>query len=788
MNQSDRLTAETYLAPLKEAWKKRVELAQEDKKAFDAVAEQCDKFFSADHGFMWEAPFRTKFMGNASEEPRWKITIAKAFELVAIFGPTLFWKYPNRQINGYKPLELTPDLFGDPNDPNVGGMFQQILANEQREASVSRMRNNLMETYLNYSQREQTGGGLARHSRLAATEALVKGRGCLWPKAYQFPGSSRTLTGCFYGTVDNLLIDPDAQDPCLTDAKWIAKKHRMPTWEVERLFGYKDGSLEGRGTHESSDSVSTRMGDQDRQDRRNGKTFDQMEWYEIWSKGGVGTRLSDVYSDLHVAFEDVVGDYAYLCITDSINYPLNAPPNIMMKADDEQVKRMFRWRCADYGPEYPAYLDGRWPVCLLDFYNKNNCVWPIAPMAPGLGELIAINALMSTLVANAYDESQRIIGYLDSAAQDVESQLKGNKNPAYIKITEGVTQSVKDAVEFINHPPMNSDIFAAIDRLMQMFDKRTGLTDLVYGLNVGGVASRTAADIKAKQENLSVRPDDMASQVEGWQSEAAQQEKFLAAWNVEGQDIRPLLGEVGSYLWDELIVGGDPETLVREMKATVEAGSVRKPNKQRDADNINQTIQYLIPSLEQHANATTDTTPLNNFLDRWGDAIDMDMTGLKMGPRQPPPPPPEQQQAMQQQQQMEMAKQQAEVQIKQLDVQIKQMELVLKGIELELSQNNGQMEAATKQMEFQFGQAKHEQELQHTDEKFDQSLLHGRREFVQKLLHQAREAKQKLLSQQALDEQKVDTADELGDAKVEQARAMARAKPKTNGATSASNK
>jgi hypothetical protein len=68
-------------------------------------------------------------------------------------------------------------------------LYQQFQQeNAQRGPSMTRSAR-LLEMYLNYTPTEQPGGGLATHASDAITEALVKGRGCLWPRPYFMPGS-----------------------------------------------------------------------------------------------------------------------------------------------------------------------------------------------------------------------------------------------------------------------------------------------------------------------------------------------------------------------------------------------------------------------------------------------------------------------------------------------------------------------------------------------------------------------------------------------------------------------
>ncbi len=201
-----------------------------------------------------------------------------------------------------------------------------------------------MDTYLNYAQREQPGGGLKQESLMAIIDAIVKGRGILKTEPYRFPGSDKTLTRSVYVDVEDFYVDPDSRRANLTDANWIAIRHCEPWYEVERKFPHIErGLLQPAASGETVESLAANGDASDRSRRERGLTNDLVVWYEIYSKCGVGTRLKRVKSSLHEAFEEVVGDYARICITENLKYPLNFPPKLAEIADDDLAVEAFDW-------------------------------------------------------------------------------------------------------------------------------------------------------------------------------------------------------------------------------------------------------------------------------------------------------------------------------------------------------------------------------------------------------------------------------------------------------------
>ena len=404
----------------------------------------------------------------------------------------------------------------------------------------------------------------------------------------------------------------------------------------------------------------------------------------------------------------------------------------MRQSDDESVRRMFEW-------PVPYWRDDKWPCCILDFYRKPRSAWPIAPLGPGIGELSYMNIFMSQIAGRAWTSSRNIVAVLEAAAKHVEGPLKSGDETIILKLPQ-ILKDINSTVSFLKQPDLNPDIYNVMDRLTQAFERRVGLNELLYGLNPGGVQSRTATDIEAKREYVNVRPEYMAGKVEAWMGEAADMEKYCARWFVEADDVRELVGEVGGYFWTSHITDEDPELVVREMRATVEAGSARKPNKQRDAQNVNTVLHVLFPEFSKHADATTDTSALNALVQKWGEAIDMDVSDMMLGPRQPAPPSEEAMAAQHEMQQAEMAKQQAEVEKKQLEVEGKRMDIEGKQIDLVASE----ADAERHELEIDMHQEKHELELDQDQERHEQELEQSWDEHDQKLEQQSDEHRQKL--------------------------------------------
>lgn len=617
------------LKPLVSTWANAIKAAEKDRAPWLETADMCRQFYSGSVGFMWNQRFRQKHLNNLPE-CKFQITIAKAFELVSIVGPTLMWNLPGRVATGYEKLEIPPEFW---QDQAQGAQWDQEY---QHELAAQTTRNNLMQHYLNYTPREQPGGGLKTDSQMAIIDSLVTGRGVIRVDHYEPEGGTGALTGGFYVNPEDLFIDPDCTRSNLSNAKWIAIKHCEPHWEVERKFGWPDGSLKGKSTL-STKKAAASQSQTDGTFKGKSETQDIIVWFEVFSKMGAGTRFKDCkLGQWHDAFEQL-GDYAYICFVSGMNEPLNLRSSFLESADMDQAKAALDWPT-------PYYKDGRWPVALLDYWLQPEKPWPLAPLAMGLGELIFLNVFISSLADKIYQDGLVKAAVAQELCEDAVNKLLSYQHEV-ISLNPAVGKNINELVSYLQRPQTNFDAFRMIEYVSMMFDKRVGLMELMYGLNPGGKVSRTAADANIKGEAVSTRPEFMGAQVEHWQTEIANLERIAAGYHVLGDTLSPLLGRMGAQLWTELINNADQQVYMREMRCRIEANSIRKPNKAKETQNMQQVSGFTLPVLQWYAQSTGNTTPLNEFFQMMGKSMEQDMDGLMMPPIPQQGPSPEQQEA-----------------------------------------------------------------------------------------------------------------------------------------------
>ncbi len=654
----DRDLAADALRGLTKAWLGKIEIALEchARKAFLDVADQCTTFFAGTAGEFWSSEFQEKFLGTKTAS-QFKIQINKAFELVALFGPVLYNRNPVRTNSFPPPISLEPTLFGDPNDPYVQQAFQAAVAQQEQETARLRVGTQLMDRYLNYTPDEQPGGGLKTHGEQAVTDALVTGRGILAPRGYNMPASSRKLTGCFHISYRDLITDPDARKIDFGDTRWIGIRHIETNWEAERRFRLPKGTLKNRTKLESAESQAEREAyDLGEMERQAGTTFDLFEWWELFSVGGAGGRLAGLDTPLKDALDKYVGDFAYICVAKNVEWPLNLPLEVARSASPEEVRRRLSW-------PVPYWMDRRWPVALLEFYRHPRRAYPIAPMSPGLGELTFLNFLLSRICKRTWDASRLMMAVLGSAKKEVEKALKSLDDSVVFELDD-VHKAIDQVISFLVVPDISKDIWAIAAQVMELFDKRTGLTELWYSMS--STQARTATESQIKAEKASIRPEYMAGKVEDFLTDASQMEKLCAHWEgISSRDVQPLLGSIGAKLWDELILSQPPELVAREMRCKVVAGSAKRRNKQLELSNLTELYPGMSQQFTLYAQTTGDSGPANALNDKLCDAMQMDANGLRMQAFMPPQlnePQISQEDQLAAQMQMEQEAHQAEMQ------------------------------------------------------------------------------------------------------------------------------
>lgn len=710
---------ESVNSPLSGVVQRWLSLIEEAKKVkhelFGQFANESAKFFDSVHNFMWSDEYAMSKQGGFLAEdhfgssglPTFRMSVNPVSDAVRLFGPALYHRNPNIVVEPKLPPKMdAADLGLDETDPFQAqaamAVMQQQELTEKRETTTGK----LCQHYLNWLQLETDKKD---QSRMAINDAIVKGMGILWTEIYQPPNSQIRYPYSTYMSVDDLVKDPDAR--YRKEVQWIARRCVHPVNLVEEKYGYAPGSL--RGTMQSIHSQQSKKSRQDlRNGKRDSKSFDLIEYWEIYSKNGFGQHLKESKKkhDDNLDFDlSVFGKYCYLAVCKDIPFPLNVPPTLTEFSEDgdpaeydDRLAKAAAWPIPFWEDEG---CNNGWPCAELSFYESTDHIWPIPLVKPAIGEIRFVNWVMSFLGDRTAASCKNYLAVAKQAMEEFKQQASGQYGPfAVLELSNLNGNDINKTITWLETPPFDANIWQMVSEVLLQIDKRTGLTELVYGLT--GKQLRSAEEARIKNENTTIRPDEMASRVEDWLGNVAMKEIESAIWALDMQDYLPVFGELGSRVWAQNVFADENfyEKMVRNFTFRVEAGSARKPNKAQKADQLVQLGQVIAPLLQQFAMGG-QIGPWNAYVYDLADAYDLpdpEAYLLQEPPQEPGADP-----------QAELELKQAELDMKMQSEDAKlQMQREKLGMELAAKQQEMQMDAQQHAQDMEFKAAESQQDLQ----------------------------------------------------------------------------
>jgi hypothetical protein len=236
-----------------------------------------------------------------------------------------------------------------------------------------------------------------------------------------------------------------------------------------------------------------------------------------------------------------------------------------------------------------------------------------------------------------------MIGVSKAADGDIKQQILADSKFGFkiVEISQALGQNINELMSVFQTPNVNADVWQILDRVMQLFDKRTGLTELMYGQTTSQMRSATEASVKG--DAMQARPADMLDQVTHWGTRLSRKEALAARWLLRPNDVMPIMGPLGSMAWQQhlsLKPGEDPAVIAREFEYTIETDAGRKLNKTNRAQSINTAMQTLMPMLMGQAQATNNYDQVNGLIKAFAETLELDPKGMMLQPLPPPPMPP----------------------------------------------------------------------------------------------------------------------------------------------------
>lgn len=649
------------LAPLCEQWLQKIKDAKKVKwERFGQYAVEGMKFYDSAHDWMWKEEYARGQGGFLEKDagtslPTFRMQVNRLFEVVALFGPAMYHRNPDVLITPVRRPQIAPEQLGmNMQDPRAMQLLEQIMSQEQMSTGQRATTGQILQHYVNWLQVE---ADKKTHARRSITEAIVKGMGVLWTEIYSQRGSKTKFPWSYHISVDDIVIDPDAE--YWEDVQWIARYCCHPVNLVEDAYGLPQRTLKGHMQSLGAQADTYGSKRETSQRKKFGRSFDLIEYWKVYSKNGFGDKLrktGDRTFKSKFDFEPF-GDFCRIVVADNIPFPLNLPTSAIEQEELEQLFERVQW-------ETPFWESGGWPASFLSFYDRPRCVWPISMVKPAIGELRFVNWCMSFLADKVASACTTYVAVAKQAGMEIQTQLKNGLAPyTVLEISQLTGRSINDCVTFLDSPNFSADIWKMLSEVLTLIDKRMGTVDLIYGMTDQQVRSATEANIK--EQNTNIRPDDMASRVEDFLSETAVNEIAAAVWHCEGQDVQPCLGDSGALFWDQYIKTQSFDRIIHDYDYRVAAGSARKPNKTSKQRALAELGQVILPTIQGYAMQGV-VEPWNAYISETCQVLDIDPAGFLLAPKEQEGPDPEEQMM-----QLEMQKLQLEMQAKQQELQLK---------------------------------------------------------------------------------------------------------------------
>jgi hypothetical protein len=627
--------ASEVLRSIVSLWERQIDLAKKSKKRqFDDTAQRAWDFM----GKSYRQLYLEREVGDENEKfptPYYKMRRNLAAEYVAVMLPFIHAKVPTRLCEPRRPLP-PPELV-----ELIGATVPQDIIIQEQILSW------LMSWYLNWIPKEYD---LSREERTALPEALVKGRCLVWHHMEASPFGMMPVSN--YDTVDGLLIDPDCEQ--MRDAAYIIRIRNRSAWKLAREFNIPVSQIRGlrKSNHSQALESSYEITDVPTEER---SKLDVVEYYEVYSRMGIGVRLRDTEDVLkeHTDALESLGPYIRLVIIPGLDHPANLPPDILSDPTAaSELKARLEWPIPFHQGIDP------WPYTTLDFLPNARNPWAQSPLEGCLPLLVFVDHLYSFLMSRIRTTCRDIYVTSTQVQEALQNALQSGYDHEIVPWDGEPGRELAGLIQVIKGQELNPDMWRIVPMIENAFERSSGMTPLLYGSDAGR-QMRSAKEADIREGHATSRPNDFADMVEDWNSRIAAKEAIATRLFVPPPS--NLFGETPqdefysgaplSQAWAQLVsVNGDPVQAAAQLRYTVEAGSGRRKNKQaRVSDAMQITQSMLQPLLQIAMTPGGNPDPYNALVDMLAEMYEMPMSRLHLSPMALPQPPvgPEQEEPVQ---------------------------------------------------------------------------------------------------------------------------------------------
>lgn len=521
--------------------KRLIEAAETERKDFIATGKEVE-------AFAHKADEKVVYDGLGLQAELWfRTTVALTAEAIDLMCPYL---YPT---NPYRCGKVRRHPFSPP------GVHELASA-----------RNELMETYLNYTPEETD---LYGESVRAINQSQVYGAGVLWTGFNERKG----LVQSSYDNIENLFIDPDATT--WSEVNWVARKRENSRWKLMEKFPAAKQIIAALQPAKNSKSNI-------------GKPSDLIVYYEVHMRVG-----------LHHYIE------GGLRTVDEMGNPIEFTdaPRRFIVSDDGKVLGEATW-------EIPFFMDDMWPCEIVSYIDDKDSIWPISPMRPGLPFQKALNWLYIFYMTKIRFCSRSLFAVMDYADTDVPADAKKaleswNDMPFLNVRTQDSQRKISEIFQQLNLDPKLDDFERAHAIIKREFQEHTGVYDILH-YGEGDTQDRSATATQFKEKTSKTRINYRIDRVIKWQSRLARKEAMAARFLHTPEQIDVILGQGAGQIWGQIMppdpTGGNGmevnfQQWFLETDYSIVSTSMRRHDYDTKVDALKEMMNQTVPTQLQSA-------------------------------------------------------------------------------------------------------------------------------------------------------------------------------------------
>ena len=664
---------EELLKNIADFWLRQFEAAKKAKNTYFAkTAGKLWKFLGASWTDLYtfvDPQERQDYQFPDADQSFYKGRINLSAKYVAVMGPYVNARVPHRLVTPDRPplpqellnlalqqqaIAAQAQAMGQPMPmlSDTLAAIAEAAPNQQLLQIRDQVRAFLIQWLLQWLPEQY---GLVRESKMAVIEALVKGMGIVWLARTDGPTGEIPISE--YDSIDHYFLDGDCKRR--RDAGFIFRKRREATWRVAEKYGVSAEKL--RAAHKSnwaraSEEAATSTEPTDPDAKR-----DICEYVEVWSRVGLGQRFydsGDKMKEVQDALEEF-GPYVHLAVMEGVPHPLNLPPHLFEDPlDRTAIERAIRWPIETYED-----LANPWPCNVLEFIPYADNPYAQSPLEPALPLQVFLDHIYAFVMGAIRRRSKSTVVTSDEMERAFREAITYGLDMEVVVKTGGVSGAkLNELFHVIDYGKINPDLWTIIPIVEHAFEEMTGLTPLLSHGGVGATQPRSATEMAERSERAQSRPDEYADCVEAWQSAISKSEAVMTRLYVGSEVVAPLFGEevpqvdgpdgepivydstdpasiealhtqLGplSRQWGVLVNTNDPAVAAGEFSYTVEAGSGRRKNRQKQVADLQSIGQMVVPFLTQVYTQTGIPTAVHGWIRMMGEALDVDVTEFVAG-------------------------------------------------------------------------------------------------------------------------------------------------------------